>query len=83
MKKTLLMLAVAALAIGANAQTTKTPPMKTTAPMKKTMPMRDPKTGRYMKKPVPPASKMHAKGTMKKTMPARDPQTGRFIKKKG
>lgn len=83
MKKTLLMLAVAALAIGANAQTTKTPALKSKTTVKRTLPPRDPKTGRFIKKPIASKTKAHVKGTAKKTMPARDPKTGRFIKKKG
>lgn len=84
--KTLFALvALTALAIGADAQTpTKTPakpPMKKTAPMKKSMPMRDPKTGRFMKKTDATATKTHSKST--KPGPARDPKTGRFLKKKG
>ena len=84
MKKTLLALAaVAVLAVSAGAQT-KVPPTMPKMPVKKTMPMRDPKTGRFMKKPATmPPSKMHTKGTMKKTMPMRDPKTGKFMKKKG
>ena len=76
-----------ALSVGAGAQTpthpTQTPPVKTKPPVKKTTPIRDPKTGRFMKKATPPATKMHTKGALKKTMPMRDPKTGRFLKKKG
>ena len=80
--KTLFALAaLMALAIGSDAQT----PVKTAPkpPVKKTMPMRDPKTGRFMKKPTTAKkpTKVHAKTTKPGAM--RDPKTGRFVKKKG